>query len=60
MRRLIVVALASLSLTGCSSMELFETLGVLSDAYAIKQCRAAYDRDDQPFAYAGCEDFYDH
>ena len=55
MRRLIAAALAGLFLSSCTTMEFLDTLNVVSDAYAIKQCRKQYDPDEQPWAYAGCE-----
>ena len=58
MLRIFVGAVFALSISGCSSMQFFETLGVLSDAYAIKQCREAVDAEENPYAYADCESDY--
>ena len=54
--RTILGALAScLFLASCTTMEIFDTLAVVSEAYSIKQCREQFDREEQKWAYASCE-----
>ena len=55
MRRLVSALIAGLCLGGCTTMELFDTLSVVSEAYAIKQCREGLDKEESPYSYAACE-----
>ncbi len=56
MRRLISALFGLAALGGCASMGFLDVLSVFGEASEIQACRDRYDREEQPWAYAACED----